>query len=135
METSDKKMIENPPHYNQGKIEVIEFIEDQKLSYHLGNAIKYISRCDHKGKKKQDLEKAIWYLRRELELLNPEPRRPNNMSDKYEPTTFEPSAYEEEKDLTSHCPKCNYTYFTNKSYMVEGVEFQCKKCSKCGWSY
>lgn len=99
METSDKKMIENPPHYNQGKIEVIEFIEDQKLSYHLGNAVKYISRCEYKGKKKQDLKKAIWYLRREVELLNPEPRRPNHMSEKYEPATFEPSAYEEAKQI------------------------------------
>jgi len=32
----------------------------------MGNAVKYISRAEHKGNKQQDLEKAIWYLNREL---------------------------------------------------------------------
>lgn len=58
--------INSPAHYNIGKIEVIDFIEDQNLGFRLGNAIKYITRCPYKGKKKEDLEKAIWYLQREL---------------------------------------------------------------------
>lgn len=62
--------INNPSHYNIGKLEVIEVLEDWKLSFHLGNAMKYIARA---GKKKpdkysEDLEKAIWYLRRAIEL-------------------------------------------------------------------
>jgi hypothetical protein len=60
-------MVDHPSHYTTGSIEVIDFIEDQKLPYHLGNAIKYISRCQHKGKQKEDLKKAIWYLTRYLE--------------------------------------------------------------------
>lgn len=80
--------VNHPSHYNQGKIEVIEFIEDQKLSYHLGNAIKYICRAKHKAdgtKYGTDLEKAIWYLRREIELYGAEienriARRPNEMN-------------------------------------------------------
>ena len=47
--------------------EVIDVIEDWGLGFSLGNAIKYIARCEHKGNKKQDLEKAIFYLKRELE--------------------------------------------------------------------
>ena len=41
-------MVNHPPHYTQGKIEVIEFIEDQKFPYHLGNVIKYVSRAGRK---------------------------------------------------------------------------------------
>lgn len=80
-------MVNHPPHYNQGKIEVIEFIEDQKLSYHLGNTVKYICRAGKKdpAKEVQDLEKALWYLRRQLEtkraeVENREPVRPNDMA-------------------------------------------------------
>ena len=52
------------PHYNQGKIEVIDFIEDQDLPFHLGNALKYICRCRHKGEEILDVQKAIFYLER-----------------------------------------------------------------------
>ena len=46
----------------------IDFIEDQNLNFNLGNAVKYISRAGKKdpAKFKEDLEKAIWYLNREL---------------------------------------------------------------------
>jgi hypothetical protein len=57
--------VDNPPHYQGNSIEVIDIIEDFDLNFHLGNAIKYILRCDKKGNKIQDLEKAIWYLQRE----------------------------------------------------------------------
>ena len=61
------KNVDHPSHYNQGTIEVIDVIEDWNLNFCLGNAIKYIARCAYKGNKKEDLEKAIWYLKRELE--------------------------------------------------------------------
>lgn len=63
--------VSHPSHYTDGKIEVIDFIEDKKLGYHLGNACKYISRCQLKygGKKRiEDLEKAIWYIKRQIEV-------------------------------------------------------------------
>lgn len=56
--------INHPSHYCTGKIEVIEFIEDQKFDYCLGNAVKYIARCRHKGNLIEDIDKAIWYLNR-----------------------------------------------------------------------
>jgi translation initiation factor 2B subunit (eIF-2B alpha/beta/delta family) len=63
--------IDHPSHYNQGKIEVIDFIEDQKLEFSLGNVIKYIARAGKKDKQKEleDLYKANWYLEREIERI------------------------------------------------------------------
>jgi hypothetical protein len=61
--------VNHPYHYKVGGIETIDFIEAKKLGYHLGNAVKYISRADHKGNKKQDLEKAKWYIDREISRL------------------------------------------------------------------
>ena len=61
------KNVDHPKHYNVGAIEVIDVIEDWNLNFCLGNAIKYIARCAYKGHKKEDLEKAIWYIKRELE--------------------------------------------------------------------
>jgi|TARA_Y100000310_G_scaffold342450_1_gene445764 hypothetical protein len=62
-------LVNQPPHYTKGKIEVIDFIEDQKFGYHLGNAIKYICRSFYKGKEIEDLEKAMWYIKRRIKLL------------------------------------------------------------------
>lgn len=58
----------NHPSYYQGKIEVIDFIEDKKLNFNLGNCIKYIARCHlkHKDNPVEDLKKARWYLDREI---------------------------------------------------------------------
>ncbi len=60
--------MESPDHYTRGSIEVWDFIRDQQLNYHLGNAIKYICRAGFKSTetKAQDLKKAIHYLENEL---------------------------------------------------------------------
>lgn len=60
-------MVNRPAHYTVGGIETIDFIEAKKLGYHLANAVKYISRAEHKGKFEEDISKAIWYLQRVLE--------------------------------------------------------------------
>lgn len=59
--------INHPAHYNHGKIEAITVIEDWSLNFNMGNALKYISRADHKGTPVADIQKAIWYLQRELD--------------------------------------------------------------------
>lgn len=69
--------ITHPSHYTSGKIEVIDFISDQKLDFCLGNVIKYISRAGKKpemGKSRQDkmiedLEKAKFYLEYRINQL------------------------------------------------------------------
>ena len=67
-----QETVNHPAHYNSGRIETIDFIEDQQLGFNLGNVIKYISRAGHKGKRRQDLEKAAFYLARELQLIGKE---------------------------------------------------------------
>ncbi len=61
-------VVNHPSHYTDGKIEVIDYIEDKKLGFCLGNAVKYISRAGKKypDKEIEDLEKAIWYINRRI---------------------------------------------------------------------
>lgn len=70
MEEADR--VNSPAHYNEGSIEVIDYIEDQKLCFYLGNAVKYISRAGRKDPDRytEDLEKAIWYLRKKVDFYN-----------------------------------------------------------------
>ena len=60
-------MAKGPTYYQRGSYDVWDFIRDQELNFHLGNAIKYICRAGYKDSKIQDLEKAIHYLENELE--------------------------------------------------------------------
>jgi hypothetical protein len=64
--TCNQDAVNHPKHYTFGRYETIDVIEDWKLGYHLGNAVKYISRCEHKGRKVEDLKKAVWYIEREI---------------------------------------------------------------------
>lgn len=57
--------VNHPPHYTQ--VPGIEAIQvTQHFNFNLGNAIKYVWRCDEKGRPIEDLEKAIWYLNAEI---------------------------------------------------------------------
>lgn len=59
-------LVNHPPHYKShpSGVEVIEITEH--MNFCLGNVVKYILRADHKGAALQDLEKAAWYLAREI---------------------------------------------------------------------
>ena len=63
--------VNHPSHYTSGRIEVIDFIEDKDLGFHLGNAVKYISRAGRKDADKtiEDLQKAVWYINRQIQRL------------------------------------------------------------------
>ena len=63
--------VNHPSHYNQG-IEPIDVIESWDLNFSLGNAIKYILRAPYKNNELEDLEKAKWYLEREIKRLKGE---------------------------------------------------------------
>ena len=56
----------SPSYYKRGKAPIWDFIRDQGLNFHLGNAVKYICRAGYKGSAEEDLEKAIVYLQNEL---------------------------------------------------------------------
>jgi hypothetical protein len=65
--------VNHPPHYADGRAhEPIDVIEDWQLDFHLGCALKYISRCGRKGSPIEDLRKAIFYLNRKIDLLERE---------------------------------------------------------------
>jgi hypothetical protein len=70
MEGDRGDAVNHPAHYKVGGIETIDFIEAKKLNYNIGNVVKYLTRADHKGNRKQDLEKAKWYLERELSTMS-----------------------------------------------------------------
>ena len=63
--------VSHPSHYNSGRIEVIDFVENQQMGFHLGNATKYICRAGKKNPEKEieDLEKAVWYINRWIMVL------------------------------------------------------------------
>ena len=61
--------VNHPSHYTFGKYEVIDVLEDWQLDYHLASVVKYVARAGRKGgqeKKKEDLEKARFYLNRAI---------------------------------------------------------------------
>ena len=65
--------VNHPAHYGgaDNPYEAIKVIEAWGLGFCLGNAVKYISRAGKKdpAKEIEDLEKAVWYLQREIEKL------------------------------------------------------------------
>lgn len=67
----DDNPVHHPAHYGGGDnpYEAIKIIEALGLGFNLGNAIKHIARAEHKHNTLQDLEKAKWYLSREIDNL------------------------------------------------------------------
>ena len=59
-------MVNHPSHYNVKGFEVIDIIDAFGLNFNMGNALKYLLRADRKGNKEQDIQKALWYLQREI---------------------------------------------------------------------
>ena len=57
--------VNHPSHYNKG-IETIDYIESWNMNFNTGNVIKYVTRAGHKDDKLEDLQKAKWYLEREI---------------------------------------------------------------------
>ena len=68
--------VNSPAHYTKGKYEAINIIEDTiesapstKAGFLQAQVLKYILRLWHKGKSKEDAEKARWYLNRLIDSL------------------------------------------------------------------
>lgn len=78
-----------PKHYTQFKITPVEVIEEWKLSYHLGNVVKYIARAGHKGDKLEDLKKAQWYLNREIKNMEGQDEKTVKVKDRYKQNLLE----------------------------------------------
>jgi len=70
----NQDMINSPNHYTHGGIETIDYIEAKGLdrNFNLANVIKYVSRAGYKLNKLEDLQKAMFYLDREIKKLKVE---------------------------------------------------------------
>ena len=68
----NKEKVNHPGHYNSGKYEVMDVIEDAGFGegFCLGNALKYILRAKHKENYVEDLKKAKWYIDYIIERAN-----------------------------------------------------------------
>ena len=69
-----KDNVNSPAHYNTGDVECIQAIQsalspEEYRGYLRGNTLKYIWRCNYKGKKLEDLRKAQWYINRLSEVV------------------------------------------------------------------
>jgi len=66
-----KELVNHPKHYGgkDNPYEAIKVIEAWDLGFCLGNTVKYISRAGKKDETIQELEKALWYLKREIKNL------------------------------------------------------------------
>jgi len=67
--SESEDVVNNPTHYNYGKVECIEAIEESMTpeafkGYLKGNALKYLWRYERKGNALQDAKKAQWYISR-----------------------------------------------------------------------
>lgn len=135
--------VNHPSHYAAGKIEVIEAIEDWMaqlppalivVAFHLGNAIKYTARAGKKdpAKTTEDLEKAIWYLRRAIVKLKGEDTRPNDMdkrdaqfAERYMQAAGSAAGQKREEILAEAC---------GALAGAAGMEFA-YQCRICGYSF
>ena len=68
-------MVDHPPHYETGKFECIDVMgeaigTEEVKAFCLCNAFKYIYRCKKKNNCYQDVEKAVWYLNKYLDLVD-----------------------------------------------------------------
>lgn len=66
--------VNHPSHYETNGIECIDAMVASQgaecvMNYCLCNAFKYIWRCQHKGKRVEDIQKAVWYLNKWQELV------------------------------------------------------------------
>ena len=69
-----EERVNHPSHYNHGKLECIDIMEDvfgidETKAFCKLNAFKYLVRAELKGKEVEDIDKAVWYLNKHQELV------------------------------------------------------------------
>ena len=63
------QVVNHPPHYTQHPSGVECITITEHYNFNIGNAIKYLWRAGLKGSQLEDLKKADWYVRREIERV------------------------------------------------------------------
>lgn len=69
LDSMSDERFQKPDHYAYSDHEPDDVIESWGLSYRLGQVLRYLCRCDRKKNKLKDLKKALWYLNREIEMI------------------------------------------------------------------
>ena len=114
-------VVERPAHYTFSDIEPIQVVEAWGLSFHLGSVIKYLARAGRKGDRVLDLRKAEWFLRREIERL-----QPTSAGHVEQPT--------DDSDSPEICSACNGTGTSRFSHRPDdhGPHLICETCRGTG---
>ena len=73
MQMTESEKVKHPKHYTSHPSGVECITVAEHMGFNLGNVLKYIWRADEKGAPIEDLEKAAWYLRREIDRRNKKP--------------------------------------------------------------
>ena len=79
-----KEAVNHPAHYGgkNNPYEAVKVIEAWELGFHLGNTVKYIARAGQKGDELEDLEKARWYLDRQIANMKKRKKKPSKKQSK-----------------------------------------------------
>lgn len=62
--------VNHPKHYTSHPSGIECITVTEHMNFNIGNAVKYLWRAGEKGALVQDLEKARWYITREIERLS-----------------------------------------------------------------
>jgi len=100
--------VNHPAHYTTGRIEVSDFIADKDLNFFRGNAVKYVVRAGLKDPEKEieDLEKAVWYINREIKRIK---------EDEMDRSSSDPK-------LQYPCSLCDKVFLTKEQLTAHGIE-------------
>lgn len=66
MGSTDNDPVNHPKHYTSHPSGVECIAITEHMGFNIGNAIKYLWRADEKGNAMEDLQKAAWYIQREI---------------------------------------------------------------------
>ncbi len=111
--------INQPKHYKRGKIEVTDFIIDQKLDFLLGNVIKYI--CRHPDKNGlEDLKKSHWYIARKIASIERPEIKSANLFPDLECCVCRDELYD-----------FNFAQLGRNRYHIECLQVGCKPLEFC----
>lgn len=124
--------IDHPVHYNIGR-EVIDFIEKHNLNFCVGNAIKYLCRAPYKNNLLEDLDKALWYLKREstthsqlccipsIHSQIEEKQIYNDFFNFADSWKFDKEIHEVFYNITVYCCEKQYYYLDNAIKIIESI--------------
>lgn len=90
--------VEHPAHYNQYPVEVIDLVEE--MSFNGGNAVKYITRAPFKGKELEDLDKALYYIKKEIKRIKRKQKKEAKKQIRYVgPVTADGQGFNQYRDV------------------------------------